>query len=131
MAEWIGKRLNDPGRFDPALETPLQGAAWPIAAWGTSGERFAVDVGMRPFGGAPPPLLAFLERDLNPLSYRASAGFLRRAESKKGRFSDDSSARSPDTETGCSTTTTRRTMGWERRGSRSPQIPQCGAGCNT
>lgn len=79
VAQWVGERLStsDPYRGDDA---ELQGARWPRAAWGRSGDRRVVPVSMWPVRRHRPHLLDYLEFDTQPLSIRATAGFLERAE---------------------------------------------------
>lgn len=88
MAEWIGKRLVNPGSFDRAVQVPMQGGKWPLAAWGSAKESFEVAIGMRPLFTNHMPLSEFLVDPLKPLSVRATAGFLGRARSNGLRFSE-------------------------------------------
>lgn len=86
VAEWIGQRLaSDSGTS--FRDTPLKrGMSWPTAAWGRSGEVFSVDVSTWPVRTPTPHLRDYLERDRVPLSYRAAAGFLSRADLSTLRF---------------------------------------------
>jgi DNA (cytosine-5)-methyltransferase 1 len=45
IAEWIGRLLLAPGPFDASTGIAIRnGAAWPTAAWGAKGQRFAVEM---------------------------------------------------------------------------------------
>jgi DNA (cytosine-5)-methyltransferase 1 len=88
MAEWVGSRLADPGDFDSSGDTPLaEGAAWPTAAWGYSGTIYQTQVTQWPLRKRYRHLESFV-KDPSPLSRRATAGFLSRAESGRLRFVD-------------------------------------------
>ncbi len=86
MAEWVGRRLTEPGA--PVVEyDPIdQLKSWPKAAAGNSGEVFRVNVGMRPLEAPELDLRGFLQQPLKPLSERASRGFLSRAHRSSLRF---------------------------------------------
>lgn len=82
VAEWIGRRLMDPGSSYIEERGPWAGRSWPDAAWGEarrSGyvcrEVLASD---RPFHVEVPGLVAFLKEEPADLSRRATAGFLAR-----------------------------------------------------
>lgn len=86
MAQWVGEQLNAPGIYDARHDRGLQpGDAWPIAAWGTGGVAYKADVSMWPVAHPYQHLETFIE-DPNPLSARATAGFLKRAEAGNLRF---------------------------------------------
>jgi DNA (cytosine-5)-methyltransferase 1 len=90
VAEWIGERLTETGGYDASRDTALPtGSRWPRAAWGTAGERFAVDVSMWPVARARPHLHEFLEFEPKLLSARATAGFLSRTRRGTLRISRD------------------------------------------
>lgn len=89
ITAWIGRRLVDPGRPIPFRVSvfPSSGKAPRAAAWdGTN--RVAVDVGTDPIGLRPTPLLQFLgdPSTREPLSAKATAGFLARTREAKLRF---------------------------------------------
>jgi DNA (cytosine-5)-methyltransferase 1 len=85
MSEWVATRLDAPGTVSAATPT-LASGRWPAAARGTrSGIREAVDVSMF-VDQTPFSLESSLRFPLKPLSAKASAGFLRRAEAGKLRF---------------------------------------------
>jgi DNA (cytosine-5)-methyltransferase 1 len=77
VAEWLGRRLSQPG--DP-LATPSrslpEGARWPTAAWGSPGNRWAVDLSLWPEQHPYRHLLDLVDADAAaPLSLRATTGF--------------------------------------------------------
>lgn len=89
-AEWIGRKLARPERYEHAwTDAPLEpGAPWPRAAWSmnTTEGRFASSVSAWPERRPRPPLTEFLRTPRHPLSARAIAGFLSRARSGSLRF---------------------------------------------
>jgi DNA (cytosine-5)-methyltransferase 1 len=86
VAEWVGRRLVNPAG-DAADSAPLpSGVAWPRAAWGHKGQVFSVDVSAFPERRRIPPLRQFLHFPGLPLSRRAAAGFLSRAEASGLKF---------------------------------------------
>lgn len=86
LAKWIGQRLVDPSGKSPQGRSLKRGIAWPGAAWGKSGEVFAVDVSTWPVRSPAPHLRDFLRNARTPLSRRAAAGFLSRAVISGLRF---------------------------------------------
>ena len=91
VAEWLGRRLADPGSYDEAEAEPLgDGDRWPTAAWGCGGRRWRSRVSMWPTVGPYTHLTDLLdEQGVVPLSYRAAAGFLDRTQHAKLRFDQD------------------------------------------
>ena len=88
MAQWVGRRLADPGRYDVGAGVPLPaGSPWPTAAWGHSGATFRAPVTQWPIRTRYKHLESFVRKPV-PLSRRATAGFLSRAESGNLRFVD-------------------------------------------
>ena len=87
MAAWLGKRLAQPGDIAVPDRPLWDGDRWPKAAWGARGEFFAVDTTMNPVA-SDFNLRAFLQDPLQPLSVKASSGFLSRARRGKLRFAD-------------------------------------------
>lgn len=88
MAKWVGHRLADPGEYDASHDRGLQpGDAWPSAAWGAGGVAYRADVSMWPAAQPYQHLESFVEEP-RPLSARATAGFLGRAEAGNLRFVD-------------------------------------------
>jgi DNA (cytosine-5)-methyltransferase 1 len=88
VAQWLGSRLLEPSSYDAAGDRALQpGDAWPAAAWGRDGAAHRAAVGQWPTRRPYRHLEGFL-RNPAPLSERATAGFLRRAETSSLRFVD-------------------------------------------
>ena len=86
-AEWIGRRLRNPGEYDTTGDVELAAhASWPRAAWNIGGGRYAARVSAWPLEVASEPLASFLRYDVEDLSARATAGFLSRTEIAKLRF---------------------------------------------
>jgi DNA (cytosine-5)-methyltransferase 1 len=89
-AEWIGKRLAKPGKVKPLSTKHLAAdRAWPNAAWNVGQGRVSVAASEWPVHRIQRDLQDFLLYPLVPLSERATAGFLRRAESGGLRFPPD------------------------------------------
>lgn len=87
MAKWIARRLVNPNDANVQGTAIKASKGWPNAAYGSKGERFAVDVSMFPL--APEyELTTFLSHDLKPLSLKATLGFHDRALRGKLRFAD-------------------------------------------
>jgi DNA (cytosine-5)-methyltransferase 1 len=80
MAKWIAKRLTAPTKtFDSGeIEGLPTNASWPSAAWGMKGKRARSDVSEWPVKRASQHLAGFLEYDTEPLSTKATSGFLGR-----------------------------------------------------
>lgn len=88
LAQWVGQRLREPGSYDAGADRGLQpGDAWPTAAWGSGGVAYRADVSTWPLAYPYRHLEEFLT-DPKPLSARATAGFLKRAEAGNLRFVD-------------------------------------------
>ena len=88
VAQWVGRRLREPGSYDARADRGLQpGDSWPTAAWGSGGVAYRADVGTWPVAMPYRHLEQYLT-DPKSLSVRATAGFLRRAESGNLRFVD-------------------------------------------
>ena len=88
VAEWIGRRLNEPTGETPVGTELKRGVAWPRAAWGEKGRVYAVDVSAFPVREKTPTLRTFLRFPRAPLSRRAASGFLSRALVSGLRFED-------------------------------------------
>ena len=87
MSAWLGGRLRNPGVAAPPGR-PLDGPPWPVAAAGTPrGSRHVVDVSVR-VADSPFAIESFLSDPVEPLSPRATRGFLSRARKGKLRFAD-------------------------------------------
>jgi DNA (cytosine-5)-methyltransferase 1 len=86
VAKWLGRRLARPGRFHEQAVMPLfPGARWPNVAWNVGEGRFTTDLSMWPVRRQPKLLHEFL-KETEPLSPRATAGFLSRARKSSLRF---------------------------------------------
>jgi DNA (cytosine-5)-methyltransferase 1 len=78
VARWVGERLTTSEKYTSNdLELP-SGAKWPRAAWGSASGRRSAEVSMWPISVTRPHLHEFLEYEPNPLSARATQGFLSR-----------------------------------------------------
>ena len=87
VAQWIGGRLADPGRYDSDGDRQLMpGERWPKAAWSMGDGVHVSRASDTPVWLPRPPLLEFLQFPTKPLSERAATGFLRRAEKASLRF---------------------------------------------
>lgn len=90
VAKWVGERLHTTDTYDCSSDEPLEpGARWPTAAWGGKGERRLANVSMWPVAYPRDHLHEFLRFDTNPLSARATAGFLSRAARGTLRIPED------------------------------------------
>jgi DNA (cytosine-5)-methyltransferase 1 len=89
VAEWVGRRLAEPGIYDVVRdrEFPTTGRA-PRAARFDGKRRSAVEIGTDPLGIRPPSLADFLadEAGQQMLSVKATRGFLERTRRAKLRF---------------------------------------------
>lgn len=89
VAEWVGKRLAEPGAFHRTRSRLIwTEKAWPKAAWGYRGEVYPVDLTAWPIQRSRPSLSEFLQYSTKALSIRAATGFLRRAKESTLRFED-------------------------------------------
>lgn len=87
VAKWIGHCLTKPRAYDPSNDTPLSvDSPWPSAAWGEDSHGFHANVSQWPVCRAYKSLNSFLKFPPQPLSERATAGFLRRALASSLRF---------------------------------------------
>ena len=86
VAEWVGSRLRVPHEEVALTDTQLAKGVWPPAAWGDCGKRYAVAASRWPVRRRYKHLETFLRHDLRPLSERATAGFLARAEASSLNF---------------------------------------------
>ena len=87
VARWLGDQLAEPNPASPPVGEELpEGSRWPDAAWGEDGRIWRVERSAWPRHDARPPLADFLAFEPTPLSARATAGFLRRAERGNLRF---------------------------------------------
>ena len=89
VAEWLGKRLMKPGRYDHARDHALPpNGRWPKAARFDGSNRKAVAISAFPVWKHRPSLVDFLKFVPRPLSARATRGFLARTERSSLRFVD-------------------------------------------
>jgi DNA (cytosine-5)-methyltransferase 1 len=88
VAEWVGRRLAEPGLYDHARDGSDLGAGarWPRAARFDGARRRSVEISDFPLWLRRDPLHRFLDHAGSPLSARASAGFLGRTERASLRF---------------------------------------------
>jgi DNA (cytosine-5)-methyltransferase 1 len=88
VSEWVGSNLGHVGEFEaPDMRVhELSEVGWTTAAWnvgsGRAGMKLSPVLEIKPII----PLHEFLLDELRPLSYRATAGFVMRAERSSLRF---------------------------------------------
>jgi DNA (cytosine-5)-methyltransferase 1 len=89
VSRWLGRRLSEPGEFDPVRcgDFPEAGKL-PRAACGDRTGRCSVNIGTDPIGIRPPHLATFLLHEGSALSLKATSGFYRRARAAKLRFAE-------------------------------------------
>lgn len=80
VAEWVGRRLDTPGKYHAEDEREFSSGPWPLAAYGSKGRVTAVALSVWPLLSKGPTLKKFLTKPLKPLSAKAAAGFLSRAQ---------------------------------------------------
>ena len=89
VAEWLGRRLAQPGDYDGGRDSDLPGnGRWPKAARFDGRRRRTVAINAYPDWKPRPPLASFLMHEGKPLSARATRGFLSRTERATLRFAD-------------------------------------------
>jgi DNA (cytosine-5)-methyltransferase 1 len=88
VAAWLGGRLREPGDYQKARDRdwPTKEGAFPKAARFDGKGRHVVEIGSFPVWKRRTPLHKFLRYEGTPLSERATAGFLSRAEASSLRF---------------------------------------------
>jgi len=87
VAEWLGRRLRTPGIYDSGMDSVLRkGQPWPRAAWCLGEDRHSSTVTSWPTQRARKPLEDFLRFPAEPLSQRATSGFLARTRTASLRF---------------------------------------------
>lgn len=90
VAAWLGDRLADQRTYRGESDRLfLPGGRWPAAARHDGERRSTVDIGKFPVWAERPALTDFLAHPGRPLSERATAGFLLRAESSSLRLITD------------------------------------------
>lgn len=89
-AQWIGERLRDPGAYDSIGDMAMKAnASWPKAAWNVgTGRHVASAVTTFPMITRSKSLADFLAYEPEPLSPKATAGFLSRTQVSSLRFPD-------------------------------------------
>jgi len=80
VAEWLAKQLDLDHKAPAPATADLAAGRWPNSAYGANGGRGRLDLNLFPQREPMQPIMTFLDADPKPLSYRAAAGFLRRAE---------------------------------------------------
>lgn len=88
VAAWLGRRLKEPGTYFTEMDRPWSAklGSFPKAARFDGTRRYVVSIGMFPVWAKRQPLHKFLRHEGQPLSVRATAGFLSRAEASSLRF---------------------------------------------
>lgn len=86
VAEWIGQRFSEADSDVPDGVLLKAGVAWPRAAWGSNGRVYMAPVSTWPVRRRSIGLRDFLSFERRPLSVRAAAGFLGRANISGLRF---------------------------------------------
>ena len=86
VTKWLGRRLARPGRFQERNVMPLfPGGRWPTVAWNVGEGRFTTELSMWPVRREAKILHEFIT-ETEPLSPRATAGFLSRTRKSSLRF---------------------------------------------
>lgn len=89
VAHWIGERLRVPGAVvAPQGGRLVAGRAWPRAAWNVGEGRFEAEASEWPCARASIALHEFLQFEPEPLSAKATAGFLERTQRSSLHFPD-------------------------------------------
>ena len=90
VSKWIGERLNCPRLYKSKDDVVMKGSdKWPAAAWGVGGKRAKSVAGTWPVRRQGPPLADFLKYSLEPLSHRATLGFLTRLLNSRLNVDED------------------------------------------
>lgn len=88
-AEWIGNRLKSAEflTYDDRWDFPMaKNKGWPKAAWSMGGERCESHASAYPLITPTLSLIEFLKHPVQPLSRKATAGFLARTKQSSLRF---------------------------------------------
>jgi DNA (cytosine-5)-methyltransferase 1 len=86
VASWLARSILSPVPTQfPAIELKSN-EAWPSAAFGGEGRAYGAPVSAWPLHTPTPPILDFLKFPLQPLSLRATTGFLSRMKLSTLRF---------------------------------------------
>ena len=87
VAEWIGRRLSEPGVYDDSDDVPLDpGTPWPSAGWSMGARRMSSKVSECPLQRRRGRISAFATEKWPDLSVRALEGFVKRARHGKLRY---------------------------------------------
>ncbi|MBV9074359.1 MAG: DNA (cytosine-5-)-methyltransferase [Acidobacteria bacterium] len=88
IAEWLARRILQPGPYDHRTDTRIDvhTGGWPYAAWGNAANVFRSNASEWPVSRKWTPLSEFLEHEMSPLSFNATAGFLKRARASRLKF---------------------------------------------
>ena len=88
VAEWLGSRLKVPGRYDASRDKvwSRKRGGFPRAARFDGKQRYVVEISDFPVWKPREHLHDFLKHSGTPLSLRATAGFLSRAQASSLRF---------------------------------------------
>lgn len=86
VASWVAQGIVNASNYDESLDRRQRWKAWPRAARGAGSIRFEVDAGDYPTFAPRESLHSFLRYGGDPLSVRATRGFLRRTETGNLRF---------------------------------------------
>lgn len=90
VAAWIGRRLVRPGRFQTINASAISRTGpWPQAAYGDSSGVWTIDTSAWPVAWKRRSILDFLRFPPQPLSARATAGFLSRVKKSRLRLAED------------------------------------------
>ncbi|MTV24061.1 DNA (cytosine-5-)-methyltransferase [Nitriliruptoraceae bacterium ZYF776] len=90
VADWLVRRLESPGGWLEEAQTLRAGHRWPSAAWGENGHVAAMNVSTWPERHEYTHLTDLVDvTQAEPLSARATAGFLTRASKGKLRLNED------------------------------------------
>jgi len=82
IGEWVGRNILETPKWNESTKGRVrEGMAWPTAAWGDKSGAYEVEVSLWPEHHPYRHLLDLVRKDRKPLSYRGTAGFLRRLES--------------------------------------------------
>jgi DNA (cytosine-5)-methyltransferase 1 len=85
-AEWIGRRMADPGVPLDYPITSIRGTRWPAAAWNMGPGRVGVEASEWPVRRDYKSLADFLQHPPRPLSIKATSGFLERTKRSSLKF---------------------------------------------
>jgi DNA (cytosine-5)-methyltransferase 1 len=79
-AEWIGRRMAQPGVPLDYPSASIRGTRWPTAAWNIGQGRVSVEASEWPVKRSYKSLSEFLQHPPRPLSVKATRGFLERTQ---------------------------------------------------